>query len=346
MRAAPTYQFEESIVPKVLFSVLFSSLSLVAQTSAVVGAGYVPPAPVSVAPGQILTVYAAGLDVPSAAHAPAGALPTSLGGVTATLRQGSELAVPILDVRSVSTCPNLAHIPEQTSCANLLAATVQIPYELVPLCPLCARPTLLPAELFLSVNDHDSAPIELNALADQVHVLSACDLILLPPGGAPPPNTTGLGCAPIVTHRDGSLVSASSPAEVGEALIAWVVGLGHTDSATTTGQPAPAADSTLQTYSLDFNYTVNALPVKPYTGRPDVKPPHPLFAGLAPGYVGLYQVNFVVPPEPTGGTPRCPEQGTFGPGADVPQSNLTVSIGGGFSFDGAAICVATRIPVD
>jgi len=27
-------------------------------------------------------------------------------------------------------------------------------------------------------------------------------------------------------------------------------------------------------------------------------------------------------------------------------SNLTVSFGGGFSFDGAGICVATQIPVD
>ncbi len=331
---------------KVLLSVLFSSVSLLAQSEAVVGAGYLPPAPVSAAPGQILTVFVAGLEISSAAHAPAGALPTSLGGVTATLRQGSDRAVPILDVRPVSTCPGLVTIPEQVQCATLTAATVQIPYELVPFCPLCARPTLLPAELFFSANGHDSAPIELNALADQVHILTACDLILVPPGGTLPSNTTGLGCAPVVTHLDGSLVSASNPAKVGEAITAWAVGLGQTDPAASTGQPAPASASTLQTFSLDFNYTVNALAVKPYTGRPGVKPPQPLYAGLAPGYTGLYQINFVVPPEPPEGTPRCALPGTFAPGADVPQSNLTVSIGGGFSFDGAGICVATRIPVD
>jgi hypothetical protein len=99
-------------------------------------------------------------------------------------------------------------------------------------------------------------------------------------------------------------------------------------------------------FSLNFNYTVNALAVKPYTGQPDVKPPQPLFAGLAPVYPGLYVINFVVPPEPLNGTARCAEPGAFGTGADVAQSNLTVSIGGGFSFDGAGICVATRIPVD
>ena len=331
---------------KSLFSALFLSLSLFAQGEAVIGAGYLPPAPVSAAPGQILTVFVAGLGISAAAHAPAGTLPTSLGGVTATLRQGSERAVPILDIRPVSTCPDLATIPEHGPCATLTAATLQIPYELVPLCPLCARPTLPPAELFLSANGHDSAPIELNALADQIHVLTACDLILVPFGDTPPSNTTGLGCAPMVTHSDGSLVSASKPAQVGEAITAWAVGLGQTNPGASTGQPAPAAAPTLQTISLDFNYAVNALAAKPYTGRPEVKPPQPLFAGLAAGYIGLYQINFVVPPEPPNGTPRCAEPGTYGPGANVPQSNLTVSIGGGSSFDGAGICVATRIPVD
>jgi len=331
---------------RALFCALGFSLSLLAQSSAVVGAGYLTPAPVSAAPGQILTFFVTGLGISSAFHAPAGSLPTSLGGVTATLRQGSDLAVPIVDIRPVSTCPDLANIPEQSPCATLTAATLQIPYELALPCALCLRPPLPPAELFLSANGHDVAPIELNALADQTHVLTACDLFLVPFGGTLQFNTAGLGCAPMVTHSDGSLVSASKPANVGDTITAWLVGLGQTNPGASTGQPAPAAAPTLETFSLDFNYTVNALAVRPYTGRPDVKPPQPLFAGLAPGYAGLYQVNFVVPSDPLNGTPRCAQPGTFSPGADVVQSNLTVSIGGGFSFDGAGICVATHIPVD
>jgi len=220
---------------RALFSALVFSLSLFAQSDAVVGVGYLPPAPVSAAPGQVLTFFVTGLGITSAVRAPAGVLPTSLGGVTATLRQGSDRAVPIVDIRPVSTCPDLATIPEQPSCATLTAATLQIPYELVPLCPLCARPTLLPATLFLSANGHASAPIELNALADQTHVLTACDLILVPFGGAPQLNTTGLGCAPIVTHSDGSMVSASKPANVGETITAWLVGLGQTNPGASTG---------------------------------------------------------------------------------------------------------------
>jgi uncharacterized protein (TIGR03437 family) len=321
------------------------SLSLFAQSSGIVGAGYLPPSPVSAAPGQILTVFVTGLGISSTGHAPAGALPTSFAGVTATLRQGSDIAAPIVDVRAVSTCPDLAMATPP--CTTLTAVTLQIPYELVPFCPLCAIAALLPpAELFVSANGQSSAPIELNALADQIHILTACDLMLVPLGTSPQMNTTGLGCASVVTHTDGSMVSASSPANAGETLTAWAVGLGQTNPAASTGQPAASAAPTTQTFSLDFNYTVNALAVKPYTGEPDVRPPQPLYAGLAPGYPGLYQINFVVPPAPVNGIARCAQPGTFGTGGNVPASNLTVSFGGGFSFDAAAICVATQIPVD
>jgi uncharacterized protein (TIGR03437 family) len=330
---------------KALIFIPLFSLSLFAQGSAVIGAGYLPPAAVSAAPGQILTVYVTGLNISSPAHAPAGVMPNSLGGVTATLRQGTDHAAPLVDVRPVSTCPDLTSTPGQPACATLTAVTLQIPYELVPLCALCARPSLLPAQLFVTANGQNSAPIELNALADQTHVLTSCDLLLIMPGTPPPQNTTGLGCPPVVTHSDGTMVTASSPANVGETLTAWAVGLGQTNPGATTGQPSTSGSPTVQTFSLDYNYSVNALPTKPFTGRPDAKPPQPAFAGLAP-FAGLYQINFIVPPAPPNGTPRCAIPGSVPAGTNVPQSNLTVSFGGGFSFDGAAICVATQIPVD
>jgi uncharacterized protein (TIGR03437 family) len=267
--------------------------------------------------------------------------------VTATVRQGTDYPAPIIDVRPISTCPDIVTTSQQQpACATLTAVTLQIPYELVPLCPLCARPTLLPAELFVSANGQNAAAIELNALADQTHVLTVCDVTVLPFGTTPPANTTGLKCAPVVSHQDGSMVSASNPANVGETVTAWAVGLGQTNPAATTGLPATSAAPTAETFVMNFNYSVNALATKPYTGRPDVIPPHPVFAGLATGYAGLYQINFVVPPQPLNGTPLCAPPGTFATGANVAQSNLTVSFGGGFSFDGAGICVATRIPID
>src|SRR5437879_1036810 len=105
---------------KGLVTDLCLSVSLFAQSS-VVGAGYLPPAPVSAAPGQVLTVFVSGLSISSAARAGAGALPLSLGGVTATLRQASDRPVPLVDIRPVSTCPDLVAIPEQPSCATLTA---------------------------------------------------------------------------------------------------------------------------------------------------------------------------------------------------------------------------------
>ncbi len=183
-----------------------------------------------------------------------------------------------------------------STCGFLTAITVQIPYELVPVCPLCAKPvSATPPLLTISENGQALTSIELNPLADEVHVLTACDVALGPP--PQPPNLTGLPCAPLVTHTNGTLVSAASPANPGETLTAWAFGLGQTTPAATTGEPATMG-VTLETFNLDFNYQINALPAKPYTGDPDTIPIHPLFSGLAPGYVGLYQVNFTVPAGP------------------------------------------------
>jgi uncharacterized protein (TIGR03437 family) len=90
---------------------------------------------------------------------------------------------------------------------------------------------------------------------------------------------------------------------------------------------------TVQAFLIDDNFRANALPTKPAAGSPI-----PLFSGLAPKYPGLYQINLVVPPVPAGTQP-CTSTG-IGLGANVVQSNLTVSFGGSFSFDGAGICVA------
>jgi uncharacterized protein (TIGR03437 family) len=318
-------------MPKgIFFGFLLSSSLLTAQ--GIVRSGYTASAPVSVAPGQIATFYVAGL--------------RALTGITATLQQQtSSTPAPVQSVSTVSLCPDDIGTPI-TGCGTQTAVTVQIPYELVPRCPLCASPLFAatPATLLISQNGTALGAIELNPLADEVHVLKACDMALGPPSPTQP-NLTGLPCAPLVTHADGGLVSASSPANVGEALTVWAFGLGQTTPAAITGQTAKMAPAA-ETFNLDFNYEVNALAEKPFTGSPDHIPLNPLFAGLAPGYVGLYQVNFIVPPQPPNGTPRCALPGTAGPGANLAQSNFTVSIGGQFSFDGAGICVATQIPVD
>jgi uncharacterized protein (TIGR03437 family) len=299
-----------------------------AAAQAITSAGYTFPIPVSVAPGQILTFFVDGVGTSS---------------VTATLHQVADTPAPIIDVRPVSTCNVAIDPPPPGACGAFSAVTVQIPYELIPFCPLCASPFLRPAQLIVSGNG-SSATVALNPLVDQVHVLSSCDIVMSPKATVPPVfDATGLPCTPIVTHADGTMVNTSSPANVGEELTAWMTGLGVTNPPATTGKASTKSLPTAQTLGVHYNYTVNALATKP---RPPFVPapiPAPVFSGLASGYVGLYQINFIVPPSPPNGIAQC---SLFAPGVNGVQSNLTVSFGGGSSFDGAGICVETRIPVD
>src|ERR1700678_1958818 len=57
----------------------------------VTGAGYTLPAPINVAPGQILTVYVQGMGsaLTGSVHATGNTLPASLAGLSGTLQQGS-----------------------------------------------------------------------------------------------------------------------------------------------------------------------------------------------------------------------------------------------------------------
>jgi uncharacterized protein (TIGR03437 family) len=304
----------------VIVGLFLPGVYLIAQT--LVGAGYVTPAPVLIAPGQIVTFFMAGL--------------SSSTGVTAILQQGGAdsgmipvIFAPIQSVSSVSLCPTYYTIITgfliKGNCGSLVGVTVQIPYE-VPLTSNLVMEILQGGE---------EGKIQVSAVADQVHILTECDLnaVQSPDFAQPTPPL----CPPIVTHANGTKVTASSPAAVGEELAAWAFGLGQTTPAATTGQPSAVAPAA-ETFNLDFNYQVNALATKPYTGDPDRVPLVPLYAGLSPGYIGLYQVNFLVPSAPANGLPQCGTNGV--------QSNLTVSIGGQFSFDGAGICVATQIPVD
>lgn len=91
-----------------------------------------------------------------------------------------------------------------------------------------------------------------------------------------------------VAHAsDFSLVTAQNPAHAGEYLAVFCTGLGPTNPSVPAGQPNPLAPVSLQSAPI--------VEVEPDSVSPS-------YAGLAPGTIGLYQVNVQVPPGMTGTT--------------------------------------------
>ena len=89
-------------------------------------------------------------------------------------------------------------------------------------------------------------------------------------------------------HGDGSAVSAAGPAVAGETISLYATGLGAVTVDLPLGAAGPAAPTA----------TTAASPQILLGGAPLTV----IFSGLAPGYVGLYQVNASVPSaSPQGG---------------------------------------------
>jgi len=95
-----------------------------------------------------------------------------------------------------------------------------------------------------------------------------------------------------IVHQDFSgLITSAYPAHLGEWITAYAVGLGAVSPAIATGIPAPS----------DKLFPL-AAPFECHTGYlPDGPPLQVGFAGLAPGLIGIYQVNVQMPDAPVEG---------------------------------------------
>jgi uncharacterized protein (TIGR03437 family) len=145
----------------------------------------------------------------------------------------------------------------------------------------------IPAELnasqqvpiLLSVNNALTLPVTLDIVPSAPGVLSYFD-------GPTPPSLQN-GAHILAQHLNGSLVNSASPAKPSEYLVMYLVGLGATDPSVPSGMPAPS--NPLSNVTLPPTVTVDSLPSKVP------------FAGLSPGFVALYQINFQVPADASSG---------------------------------------------
>ncbi|MCU1330166.1 MAG: hypothetical protein JWN34_5536 [Bryobacterales bacterium] len=90
-------------------------------------------------------------------------------------------------------------------------------------------------------------------------------------------------CA-IASHLSGTIIGPETPALPGEIIILYVVGLGRVSPDTLTGRLVSSAAKIVALAQLQV--TIGGVAVRPA----DI-----LYAGLAPGFAGLYQVNLRLP---------------------------------------------------
>jgi uncharacterized protein (TIGR03437 family) len=88
----------------------------------------------------------------------------------------------------------------------------------------------------------------------------------------------------VAAHLNGQVISATAPASAGEIIVVYAAGLGRTAPDTSAGQLATSAFPIVAASQLQI--LLNGTPSPPGSI---------LYAGLAPGYAGLYQINVQLP---------------------------------------------------
>jgi uncharacterized protein (TIGR03437 family) len=277
-------------------------------------AGYTAPQPLKVAPGQIIALFvrASSIALTDPMTANGLPLPFNLGGFSVTLRQTFSDVVPV-PIRSVYPVQNCSTIATLTACASLTGITVQIPFELVPNVDLSRMPENF-ASLTVSENGMDGDPLAVEPVGERLHIVNTCDAT----EAVPPPAV----CHPIIRHADASIVSADNPAHPDEVLTIGAYGLGRVSTSVGTGSISPDPPGIVSETRIGLLFGANLNPSVPGSDTP-------LSAVLTPGAVGLYGIAFKVPALPDA-TPACD---------NTVQSNLTVTIARGNSFDGVGLCV-------
>ncbi|HEX5229604.1 MAG TPA: IPT/TIG domain-containing protein [Bryobacteraceae bacterium] len=130
----------------------------------------------------------------------------------------------------------------------------------------------------MPVNVQTGTPVTLTVM----NGLTASNQVTLSLPAAAPGIFTTNGTQAIVQNASGALNSSATPAHPGETLVVYLTGGGAVNSHSwTTGAASPSTPARV---------------TSPYTLTFGTQPALVQFVGLTPGFVGLYQANFTVPP--------------------------------------------------
>lgn len=303
----------------IIFCVWLAATPRVCAQSEIVSMGYDIPGLATVARGQVITLFVRGLKAPDAIASGA-TLPTTLAGVAVRVKSdvgGYPERLPIFSIKSHDSCAGRVSV----SCP-LTHVTVQIPTE-----PTCVSAGQVANECTIGAPRVITLVVEESGVLGQElpvivinrkpQILNACQTIFGGIGGI---------CDPFVTHADGKFISSTNPARPGETIVIYAAGLGPTNPPLKTGEAA--AQSNRAIALLDFRLIISfrielppSSPAPPVVWSPVEGWVEPVFVGLVPGYVGLYQINVTLPS-------RLPEQLFRG------CTNTRIAVGAG--FDGPA----------
>ncbi len=135
-------------------------------------------------------------------------------------------------------------------------------------------------------------PFELNPAGQYQVVINANGALATPATIQLTSASPGLDAFPdgtlIAVHAlTGALISPTAPAQPGEFIVMFLLGMGQTDNPVTSGNVSPSNPLARPTAAPTLTLNGNTLPL--------------VFAGLTPGFVGLYQINLQIPPGTPGG---------------------------------------------
>ncbi len=187
----------------------------------------------------------------------------------ASVAPGTVASIYGLTLATATVSPGILPLPTVFSGTSAVVGGIPAPLYFLSNGQLNIQ---IPAEL--KPNQHYQVAVSVNAA-----------YAVLPGGITVVSSTPGVSSFPdghlIAQHGDSTLVDDAHPARPGESLVMYLSGMGPTNPPVATGVQSP----------VDPLARVITQPTVTIAGEPATV----LFAGLTPGGIGLYQINFTVP---------------------------------------------------